>query len=160
MAIQVDSKWNDIIDYIGIKDKHLELLHSQKVFFEKYANEVVVDFYSRILKNDSLSNIVLEFSTFDRLTKTQTVYFNNLFTRNIDSLYIMFIQKIGRTHFRIGLSPEWFIAGVNVYLDEVFKLCSRLENGLDVYHAFSKRILFDTKVCLEQYDQIRLKNAE
>lgn len=158
MTIQVDSKWNDIIDFIGLKDEHLELLHSQKVFFEKYANEVVVDFYSRILKKDSLSNIVIEFSTFDRLTKTQLIYFNNLFSRNIDSLYIMFIQKIGYTHNRIGLNPEWFLAGVNVYLDEVYKLCSRMDNGLDIYHAFTKRILFDTKVCLDQYDQIRVKN--
>lgn len=145
MSIQVDSKWNDIINYIGLKDEHLELLHDQKAFFEKYANEVVVDFYSRILKNDSLSNIVLEFSTFDRLTKSQIIYFNNLFSRNIDNLYIMFLQRIGKTHFRIGLNPEWFLAGVNVYLDEVYKLCSQLDNGLDIYHAFSKRILLIQK---------------
>ncbi len=158
MTIQVDSKWNDIINYIGLKDEHLELLHNQKDFFEKYANEVVVDFYSRILKNEALSNIVIEFTTFDRLTKLQTIYFNHLFSRNIDELYIMFIQKIGKTHFRIGLKPEWFLAGVNVYLDGVYKFCSQTENGLDIYHAFAKRILFDTKVCLEQYDQMRIKN--
>ncbi|KEF38801.1 hypothetical protein M670_02015 [Schinkia azotoformans MEV2011] len=158
MSIQVDSKWNDIINYIGLKDEHLELLHDQKAFFEKYANEVVIDFYSRVLKNDSLSNIVLEFSTFDRLTKSQIIYFNHLFSRNIDYLYIMFVQKIGSTHFRIGLNPEWFLAGVNVYLDGVYKLCSQLDNGLDIYHAFAKRILFDTKVCLDQYDQLRIQN--
>jgi len=158
MAIQVDAGWADIINYIGLKDEHLELLHKHKAYFEKYANEVVVDFYSRLIKNECLSNIVLEFSTFDRLTKTQKMYFTNLFSRNIDSLYIMYIQKIGSTHHRIGLNPEWFMAGVNVYLDEFYKLCNPLENGFEIYHALTKRLLFDTKVCLNQYDRIKINS--
>lgn len=155
MAINVDSKWTDIIEYIGLKDEHLEIIHSQKAYFEKYANEIVVNFYARLIKNECLSNIVMEHSTFDRLTKTQKMYFISLFSRNIDSLTIMYIQKIGSTHFRIGLEPEWFLAGVNVYLDGVYRLCIRLDNGLEVFHAFSKRILFDTKVCLDQYDRLK-----
>jgi len=155
MAIQVDSRWNEVIEYIGLKDEHLELLHGQKSYFDKYANDVVVDFYTRITKNERLSNIVLENSTFDRLTKTQKVYFNNLFSRNIDSLYIIYVQRIGATHHRIGLNPEWFLGGINVYLDEMYKLCERLDNGLEIYHAFAKRILFDTKVCLDQFDRLK-----
>ncbi|MFE8703612.1 protoglobin domain-containing protein [Cytobacillus sp. FJAT-54145] len=160
MSIQVDPNWTDLVHYIGLKQEHLDLLHDHKEFFERYTNEVVMNFYIRVVKNETLYKIVNQHSTFDRVKKTQSMYYRSLFSDKIDAVYIMYVQKIAHVHFRIGLNPEWYLAGVQTYLDEIYNLCKDMEQGIEIYQAFTKRIMFDTQVCLAEYEKLKENSDE
>ncbi|WLR52646.1 protoglobin domain-containing protein [Bacillus tianshenii] len=155
MAIHINGHWKEMIEYIGLEEKHLTLLNNYQSYIESKTQQVIVRFYNRMAAVPKLAEIAETNSTFQRLVQTQVDYFKHLFTDTIDDAYIHYVTRIGAAHARIGLEPDWYMGGVTVYLDEMMALCSDLEDGLPLYHAFTKRLLFDTKIALLAYDRLK-----
>ncbi|WAH39484.1 globin-coupled sensor protein [Alicyclobacillus dauci] len=145
--------WRELIDYYGLNDYDLKTLYDNMDFFEKYADEIVHEFYDEVMKRGHLKGIINENSTVERLKKTQVWYLKTLATDVIDDDYIAGREKVGAVHAKIGLSATWYIGGYSIYLRCIRKRLSHSDPhvSFSIYEAVTKRILFDSAIILEQY---------
>ncbi|GMA48932.1 signal transduction protein [Alicyclobacillus contaminans] len=151
--ISVQGRWNDLLKFYGLDQNDLDILHENKEFFDKNAEDIVNAFYEHIMQVDHLEGIIHEHSTIERLRKTQIWYFKTLSSNDIDDEYIAGREKIGAIHAKIGLSAVWFLGGYSIYLHHISKHIDRsnLTDGYRLYQAVSQRFLFDSAIILEQY---------
>ncbi|GMA66041.1 globin-coupled sensor protein [Alicyclobacillus fastidiosus] len=135
----------------------------QHEFFEKYADEIVDEFYDEVMKRGHLKGIIDENSTIERLKKTQVWYLKTLGTNVVDDDYIAGREKVGSVHAKIGVSATWYIGGYSIYLRCIRKRLRHLDPhvGFSIYEAVTKRILVDSAIILEQYiGDVMRKNVE
>lgn len=149
--IMVEDNWKKILDYYGLTEADLALLHKNQPFFTQYSEEVVDYFYNELGKYANLVEIISAKSTVERLKKTQIWYFQTLSSDRIDADYIAGRQKVGAVHARIGLSASWFLGGYTIYLRFVAEKAGSMPDGFAFYQAVCKRLYFDSAIILEQY---------
>lgn len=151
--ISVRDHWKEVINFYGIQERDLQLLHQHNDFFLNNAMNVVSAFYDRVTSLPKMSDLIRQNSTVERLKKTQIWYFQTLGSPNIDDGYIAGREKIGSIHAQIGLAAVWFLGGYSIYLSLIADRITTLqiENGLALFGAISRRVLFDSAVILEQY---------
>ncbi len=61
----------------------------------------------------------------DRAAKAQENHWLHLFSGRFDETYLVSIRKIGLTHSRIGLDPQWYIGGYALILADLYELRRR-----------------------------------
>lgn len=151
--IVVDERWKKMIDYYGLQEKDLALLHRHQSFFSQNADEVVEAFYKELLQYGELAEIIKNNSTVERLKKTQIWYFQTLANDRIDMEYVAGRQKVGAVHARVGLSATWFLGGYTIYLRLIAEKARSLpvSDQFELYQAACKRLYFDSAIILEQY---------
>ncbi|MFD2170982.1 protoglobin domain-containing protein [Tumebacillus lipolyticus] len=160
MAVHLTQGWARVFAYSGLKEEDLRILHDHQALFEASKFEIVDDFYKELIKHPALQTIVDDHSTIDRLKKTQVNYFVSLASNMIDDQYVQSRERIGLVHARIGLTPDWFMSSTNVYVSLFSRLIEGHEQENALLRAFTKRLLFDSSIILQQYDNTYRSNME
>lgn len=125
----------------------------------KLAPEVakfVDGFYKHLLRFQKTKELLNQPGIIERLKKTQTQYFLSLFDGDYSRSYFEQRLKIGLTHERIGLSPQWYLGAYSLYYQHLFPLIvstyknnpSRTKKALV---ALSKVLLLDMQIAVEAY---------
>nr|WP_325048701.1 protoglobin domain-containing protein [Peribacillus glennii] len=70
---------------------------------------IVENFYSNLAHEPSLTKIIEDHSSVDRLKKTLTHHLVQLFSGRIDEGFVKQRQIIAHVHVRIGLQPKWYM---------------------------------------------------
>ncbi|WP_157729566.1 protoglobin domain-containing protein [Tumebacillus algifaecis] len=156
----MSQQWARMFKYSGLQEEDLQLLRDHQALFEASKDEIVDGFYVELQKHPALQEIVNDHSTIERLKNTQYDYYVSLANGVINDEYVQTRERIGLVHARIGLTPDWFMSATNVYVSLFSDLVRGHEQEVALVRAFTKRLLFDSSIILQQYDNTYRKNME
>jgi methyl-accepting chemotaxis protein len=127
---------------------------------------VIERFYEHILGNDETRAHFRNKKHIQNVKRTQAQYFSELFNGVYDETYYENRVRVGQTHERIGLGPQWYIGGYSRYLCELIPvILAHFRNDIDcggaMLQSLVKLICFDIAVAIDTYtDAISEREAE
>lgn len=154
-----DRKINSQINIIGLKEEDLKYLLHMKPIAKNKIKEIVDDFYSCLENEPSLTSIIKEKSSIDRLKKTLMNHFVEMFSGIIDEQYIKQRIKIAEIHVRIGLESKWYLSSfqsvINSFVNIIFEEKLHEEDKKRIILSVTKIINLEQQLVLEAYEKER-----
>lgn len=112
--------------------------------------------YSHFLSFPHTRKFFPDEETLKRAQTAQAQYFLRLTQGNYDEQYVKERLRVGKTHYRIGLDPQWYLGAYRVVLSwyrrqlsEIFPQDSKKTYAL--INALTKVIFFDMSLALDAY---------
>lgn len=157
-----ESDWSERLSYLLIDDKLLNILRDIKPILIGALPVILDRFYEHTVKYPELAK---KFSHPDRIRvakEAQIRHWSLLFEGRFDDAYRQSIQRIGLTHFKVDLSPRWYIAGYSMVLGELLSLIGeRMGTALsskasrrrviDAQQAVSRVVMLDMDLAISTY---------
>ena len=114
------------------------------------------DFYVQLQNFETPRNLLTDPALVERLKRKQEAYFDRLVAGCYDLDYVRDRVKIGETHHRIGLKPQWYLGAYHYYLAWLLpEIQQQLANDqtacIDTMQAVIKVILFDIELAIDAY---------
>jgi len=151
-------------EYCRLTEADSALLRELGEVFDRHADEVVDRFYDHLRQFDELGPLLSEPATIARLKRFQRQYLASLASGDYGEEYSKDRLRIGRTHSRIGLDPEWYLGTYGLYLDLLFPLIHErygddLRGAVRSSAALAKLMILDMQLVLDAYYGIRQRRA-
>lgn len=130
------------------------------------AANVVERFYEHLLGNEETRAHFRSKKHIQNIKRTQTQYFAELFDGNYDETYFENRVRVGQTHERIGLGPQWYIGAYCHYMCQLMPLIlthyrDDPARGVETFQSLVKLICFDISVAIDTYiDAMAEREAE
>jgi methyl-accepting chemotaxis protein len=142
--------------YLGIEQADLDRLGAFRDVAVQHVKAVVERFYDTLLGNPETRTHFKTERHIHNVKRTQTLYFSDLFDGKCDVDYLRDRLRVGRTHERIGLDPEWYIGAYCIYMNELLPIVMRHfkddpEQGIATYRSLVKLICFDMAIAIDTY---------
>lgn len=135
---------------IGLDPDGLASLAKHAEQFVPRIDAVLARFYVRLQQQPELAAMLNVPGLMPRLIAAQRAYAAGLFTPAIDAAYVAERLRIGETHHRVRLTPQWYLSAYAVLTEEL--VCGLLEQGA-IADALTmlQRLLFDASLTLDAY---------
>jgi len=142
--------------YLLLEQEDLDRLSELRAEAHTLAKAHVDRFYDHLLANTNTRMHFRSERHIQNVKRTQTIYFSELFDGKCDVEYLRDRLRVGRTHERIGLDPEWYIGAYCLYMNQLFPMILRhhagdLEKGIATVQSLVKLICFDMGVAIDTY---------
>ncbi len=111
--------------YLGINGDDERRLRDAHPILKTHAGEVIDRFYEYLLSHAHTRAMLSAPGLIDRLKGHQRKYFEELTAGVYDLAYFENRLRVGQTHERVGLSPEWYLGAYNQYLQIVLEILGR-----------------------------------
>jgi len=108
-----------------IDDKTREALRAFAPMVEKHLPSIVEAFYKDLTQWPNLRDMFTDEAQMATAAKAQVKHWGRVFTGTFDEAYLESVQRIGRTHARIGLEPRWYIGGYATSLARLVSVASK-----------------------------------
>ncbi|WP_379136855.1 protoglobin domain-containing protein [Paenibacillus sp. sgz500958] len=155
---------NEQMRMIDLTERDLTLLRSMKPAVERNLDYITDQFYNTVLGVDKLENIILEYSTIDRLKKTLHDHILEIFDGDVDEKYIAKRLVIARIHKKVGLEPKWYLSAFqnlqNVFIRVIYNETKDDLERLDVVQTVTKLLNLEQQLVLEAYEKENIKEKE
>lgn len=150
------------VEYIGLTDADLQVLHSYLPFFEEVVDRLVDALYARIVEQPELLALIRAHSTLERLKETQRWYFLSIASGVLDEEYIRRRIIIGQIHSRIGLTTNWYLGTYMLYLNLVTEHAREHlpQSWQQLVLVVSKMFNLDSQLVLEAYEYDEKRKVE
>lgn len=96
-------------------------MQKSRAVVEHGVSEGLEDLYSRIRQTSEVSKLFSSDARINDAKAAQAKHWSRIATGEFSDAYFDDAQRIGRTHFRVGLTPQWYISGYGVILDRVIR---------------------------------------
>lgn len=146
------------------------VLASLREIISDNIEDIVEEFYRRILPFSEMDRIIGDAETLRRLKNHQRHYIFSLFDGQYDEDYVLSRLRVGVVHKRIGVDPKFYVSAVynlssilrNIILTSENKDCSICASSLA---AIEKIIMFDLSLTFDTYinslmDEVERSNSE
>jgi signal transduction histidine kinase len=152
------------LEFARIGTLDTERLAELRPILERHVTDIVNRFYDHLLAFDELKPLLADRATVARLKGFQRDYLMSLVTGPYDSSYARDRFRIGKTHDRIGLEPEWYLGTYGMYLDLLVPLirdgfASQPDRGYEALAAVTKVMILDMQLVLRAFHGLRQKRA-
>ncbi len=152
-------------DYLEITEEDEKNLRDAHEHLQDYTQAIVDRFYEYLLSHPHTSAILSKPGLIERLKGLQRSYFSELTAGDYDIRYFENRLKVGRTHDRVGLAPEWYLGAYNKYLQIASDVLSRAfkddhERYLRAIASLTKIIYLDMSLALDAYILSAHENLE
>jgi len=142
--------------FLKIEQEDLDRLASMRDTVHTHAKALVDQFYVHLLSHAETRAHFRSERHIQSVKRTQTLYFAELFDGRCDIDYLRDRLRVGRTHERIGLDPEWYIGAYCLYMNQLFPLVllhykNDLELGIATIQSLAKLICFDMSIAIDTY---------
>lgn len=143
-------------EYLNFTESDILTLVSLKGLIEEHIEEIVDEFYSKILPFNEMDRVIGDAETLRRLKNYQRNYILTLFAGHYDEDYVHSRLRVGVVHKRIGLDPKFYVSAV-------YNLSSTLRNIVSLHNkndcqlcvsslsAIEKIIMFDLSLTFDTY---------
>ncbi len=111
--------------YLGITAADEQRLREAHPVLKTHAGEVIERFYDFLLSHDHTKRMLSAPGLIERLKGYQQTYFEELTAGDYGIAYFENRLRVGQTHERVGLSPEWYLGAYNQYLQIVLEILGR-----------------------------------
>jgi len=150
--------------FAGFTDDDAALLAELRPLFEAHADEIVDAFYVHLRAHEPLRAMVEDPAVAERLHGYQRQYLLSLVGGTYGAAYAESRLRIGHTHNRIGLDPEWYIGTYGHYLDLLVpriqeRFAGDAQRAAQASAALSKLMLIDIQLVLDAYYGLRQQKA-
>jgi signal transduction histidine kinase len=156
--------------FLGIDVSDLPLLAALKPIFARHAETFAERFYQHLLADPHTSQLLQDREQLARLKKIQIEYFVELLNGTFDEDYFAARLRVGNSHQRVGLEPQWYLGAYNQYIQITFPLFAQafgdnLAEAMPSLLSLVKVIFLDIGLALDTYylastRQLRQRNDE
>lgn len=157
-------------EYFNITEEDSSTLVSLRDIINDNIEEIVEEFYRRILPFSEMDRIIGDAETLRRLKNHQRHYIFSLFDGQYDEDYVLSRLRVGVVHKRIGVDPKFYVSAVyslssilrNIIIASENKDCTICSSSLA---AIEKIIMFDLSLTFDTYinslmDEVERSNSE
>jgi signal transduction histidine kinase len=130
----------------------------------RHADGLVEAFYQHLLQFEPVRHLLADAETIERLRLIQVDYLISLAAGPEREGYLADRQRVGRTHERIGLHPQWFLGAYGVYLDHLAPIvmdhfAPDAKRACRAMGTLTKMMILDAQIVLDAYFQTRQEKA-
>ncbi len=113
-------------------------------------------FYHHLRAFTDLHQFIPDDATLNRLKAVQAQYFSRLTEGDYGEGYVLDRLRVGYSHQRIGLEPQWYTGAYRKYLSFLLSILYEMpgadgEKFLAYYDALLKVVFFDMELALDTY---------
>lgn len=142
--------------YLEITPADEDRLKSAASRLQARSPEITERFYEYLLNHEHTRRILEAPGLLPRLKELQGNYFFRLTSGTYDLDYFEDRLRVGQVHFRIGLTPEWYLGAYVKYLHIVSDVLSQAfgrdyESFFQTLVSLTKVIYLDTGLALDAY---------
>lgn len=156
LNISSGSELANQVQMIGLTEQDLSVALLMKPLIEKHIKFIVDGFYENIGREPSLTELINQQSTVERLKGTLTVHIVEMYNGKIDEEYLAQRQKIANIHQRIGLQTKWYMCAFQNMLLSILQLIKEeYPHPDDMYLATcatTKILNLEQQIVLEAYE--------
>ncbi|CAA7623529.1 Methyl-accepting chemotaxis protein [Candidatus Terasakiella magnetica] len=144
----------DRLKFLRIDDSAIRAMQNAGSVIDRALPGIADAFYAHLLEWPQLSAILGGGAKVPHLKNTQQAHWRSLFSGRFDDEYFENAQRIGATHERIGLAPNWYLGGYAFILE---KLITHLHGRVDksdfphLVGAILKAAFLDMDLAIDTY---------
>ena len=151
-----DQEIAERLAFLQLSPRDIDLLKALHDTLKGRHAAFIDDFYVQLQNFDEPRNLLTDPVLVERLKRKQEAYFDRVVAGCYDLDYVKDRVKIGETHHRIGLKPQWYIGAYHYYLAWLLpEIQQQLLNDqtacIDTIQAVVKVILFDIELAVDAY---------
>ena len=151
-----DQEIAERLAFLQLSQRDIALLKALHNSLKGHHSAFIDDFYTQIQNFDALHTLLSDSALVEGLKCKQEAYFDRLVAGCYDLDYARDRVKIGETHHRIGLKPQWYLSTFHYYLAWLLpKIQQQSANDqsacIDTVQAVIKVILFDIELTIDAY---------
>ncbi|WP_085521095.1 globin-coupled sensor protein [Tuberibacillus sp. Marseille-P3662] len=164
--VEKDSDLAKQLRMIDLTQEDLTVLKNFQPLVQENIDQIVDQFYKNLEHETSLTQIIEDHSSIDRLKQTLTTHIQEMFNGKIDRTFVANRIRIAHVHVKIGLKPKWYMCA---FQDLLLSLMRIMENTIVDYEVYIKAVKATTKILnieqqlvLEAFDDEteRLRNEQ
>lgn len=143
-------------EYLGFNQEDIQVLVSLKELISENIDNIVEEFYKKILPFDEIDRIIGDAETLRRLKNYQRNYILSLFDGDYQEEYVHSRLRVGVVHKRIGVDPKFYVSAVH-HLSTILRNIVSINNKNDCQScvsslsAIEKIIMFDLSLTFDTY---------
>lgn len=142
--------------YLEIRPEDEEILRRAHPHLTPHVGAIIEEFYAFLLSQEHTRRLLAAPGLVDRLKKIQTRYFIELTSGFYDIGYFENRLRVGLTHQRVGLEPQWYLGAYQKYLSiatRILQATFRPNPGdfLETLEALTKVIFLDMSLAIDAY---------
>lgn len=153
----INSKTKNQLAVINFTEEDLKYLMEIKPLVEREIKTIVDDFYLNLEKESSLTKIIREKSSVERLKATLRRHIVKMFNGTIDSPYIEERIKIAEIHVKIGLESKWYLGAFQSLIESftqiVYENVNTDHDKRMIISAINKIVSLEQQLVLEAYEK-------
>ncbi|WP_280772030.1 globin-coupled sensor protein [Salipaludibacillus daqingensis] len=140
-----------------IAEEDLHVLQSMKPLIEENLDQVMDEFYDKLLAVPDLERIIKKHSSTDRLKKTLRTHIIEIFDGVINEEFYQKREIVAKVHLMIGLTPKWYMASFQSLTLSMIKIVVeniQLPNEQKIaLGAITKMLNFEQQLVLDAYEK-------
>lgn len=109
--------------FLGLEERHLAALREARERLVPHLPGAVDRFYERLASWPTMMRMFSDPSRRQHARDSQLRHWERLFSGQFDGTYMESVQRVGRTHSRIGLEPRWFLGAYAQILSDFQAAC-------------------------------------
>ncbi|QHE53806.1 globin-coupled sensor protein [Pontibacillus sp. HMF3514] len=160
-----DEDLNGRIRYMHLTNEHLNSLKEMKPIVMELTDELLDRVLDHLHHHPELSAIANAHSSNEALKRVFTMYFDSIFSGNIDDAYLQLRKRIGSTHNGVQLPIAWFLATYSalssLLIPKVVEYFqdrpAELSNALV---AVTNILNLDAQLVVDYYVEVRMNQIE
>ncbi len=114
--------FDEIKSYVGFTDVDAERLEQLRPVVEPYFEEVVEQFYDRLMEHPRARNVFTGPEQIERLRQSLQEWLYGVFGGTYDQAYFEKRKRIGRAHVEVGLLPQFMFGAMNLIRNQFLEI--------------------------------------
>jgi two-component system, NtrC family, sensor kinase len=106
--------------FVGLDLAATKALQALRPWMEAHVQEVVEEFYAHLLRFQQPRWLLADAQVLARVKAAQTDYLRSLTEGTLDMAYVANRLAIGRTHARVGVTPQWYLGAYSTFARLLF----------------------------------------
>ena len=106
--------------FVGLDLAATKALQALRPWMEAHVHEVVEEFYTHLLRFQEPRWLLADPQRLARVKAAQTDYLLSLTEGKVDRTYVASRLAIGRTHERVGVTPQWYLGAYSTFARILF----------------------------------------
>ena len=160
----VDPEIEQRLEFLRFESADRDLLVELAPILEEHAESVVTMFYRHLLSFEPTRSLLVDPEVKERLLEKQREYLQSLARPSFDADFVAERRRIGVTHERIGLDPQFYLGAYRLYVSLLRPIISEAlgdrERTERTIEALEKVLAFDAELAMEAYIDARERELE
>jgi len=157
-----------LADYFGIDPRDSAARLSAAALVRDHGRDALGEFYALVARTPETASFFADEQSMAKAKDLQFFHWQRLFEQGVTAEYRAAAEKIGTTHARIGLDPQWYIGGYAVVVDRLLRAFLRRPLALlrpwrvsATIRSLIRHALLDMTISLGRYfiDETEKKNT-